>query len=166
MSYKFAVQVDSAMMRSAWHAWFFRGQRIWTLVVAVALIVVSAAFDFHSGSLHTVSIVGLTASSLAVLLFSVGYFVGLRRSLSKLETIVDGRATYTLSDATIEAVSSLGSVSLDWSAIAELRRYRDLILLGFRGAMYSTIPAVQIPDEALSFMVERCRASGAQITGL
>lgn len=166
MSYKFAVQVDSAMMRSAWHAWFFRGQRIWTLVVAMALIVGSAAFDLRSGSLGTVSIVGLTVLGFAVLLFSVGYFVGLRSSLSKLEAIVDGRATYTLSHATIEVVSSLGSISLDWSAMAELRRYRDLILLGFRGAMYSTIPASQIPDEALSFMIERCRASGAQITGL
>ena len=103
---------------------------------------------------------------MAVLVFGAGYFIGLRRSLSKLEAIVDGKATYTLNSTNVESVSSLGSVSVSWSAIAEIRRYRDLILLGFRGAMYSTIPASQIPNDALSFMVERCRASGAKITDL
>ena len=162
----FSVQVDSAMMRRAWHAWFFRGQRIWMLVLAAALLAMSAAVDLCSGGLGVLSTVGLTVLGMAVLIFSVGYFTGLRRSLAKLEAIVDGKATYTLKDTSIEAVSSLGSVSLAWSSIAELRRYRDLILLEFRGAMYSTIPASQIPDEALSFMVERCRASGARITDL
>ena len=165
MPHKFVVHVDPAMMKSAWHAWFFRGQRIWTLIVAAALIVFSAVFDLRSGALGAVSIVGLTVLVLAVLLFSVSYFVGLRRSLSKLESIADGQATYTLNATTIEVVSSVGSASLTWATIAELRRYRNLILLGFRGAMYSTIPESQIPEEALSFMVERCRAAGAQISG-
>jgi len=154
------------MMRSAWHAWFFKGQRIWRLVVAAALIVIAAALDLGSGHLGTISIIGFTLLGVAVLLFSALYIVGLRRSLSKLESIVDGRATYTLTEANIQAVSSLGSISLAWSAIAEVRKYRDLILLGFRGAMYSTIPASQISAEALSFLVERCRASGAKITDM
>jgi CHASE2 domain-containing sensor protein len=32
--------------------------------------------------------------------------------------------------------------------------------------MYSTIPSSQIPDDALAFMIERCRAAGAKIIGL
>ena len=82
------------------------------LVLAAALLAMSTAVDLCSGGLGVLSTVGLTVLGMAVLIFSVGYFTGLRRSLAKLEAIVDGKATYTLKDTSIEAVSSLGSVSL------------------------------------------------------
>lgn len=166
MPHEFEVTVDSSMMKAAWHAWFFRGQRIWTLLVATALVLGSAYFDSRSGGLSTMSLIGLTLLSSAVLIFLSGYLIGLRRSLAKLDMITEGRAAYRLTDEMIEARSSLGSVSLAWTAIAELRRYRDLILVGFRGAMYSIVPASQIPEASLAFMVARCRAAGAQITDL
>ncbi len=166
MPHTFTVQVDSAMMKQAWRAWFFREQRIWPLVAAVALIVISAVDDLRHGSVGTISIIGLTVLGGIILLFASSYQIGLRRSLSRLDAIVDGKATYTLTDSTINAVSSLGSFSLDWSTVAELRRYHDLILLGFKDTMYSTIPAAQIPADSLSFMIERCRASGARLVDL
>ena len=164
--HEFEVQVDSAMMKAAWHAWFFRGQRLWTLPVAAALVLAGAYAGSRSGALGTIAVIGLTVSGLAVAIFVAAYLTGLRRSLSKLNRIADGRAAYRLTDGTIEAKSSLGSISLSWSAIAELRGYRDLVLLGFQGAMYSIIPASQIPQESLAFMIARCRAAGARITGL
>lgn len=166
MPHEFEVTVDSAMMKAAWHAWFFRGRRIWTLLIAAGLVLASAWFDSRSGGLGTISIIGLTMLGVAVLVFVSGYLIGLRRSLSKLDMFTDGRAAYRLTDETIEARSSLGSVSLAWAAIAELRRHGDLVLLGFRGAMYSIVPVSQIPEESLAFMVERCRTAGARITGL
>lgn len=166
MPHEFEVTVDSSMMKAAWDAWFFRGQRIWTLLVAAGLVLVGAYFDSRSGGLSTTSIIGLTVLGLAALIFVASYMVGLRRSLSKLDMVTDGKAAYRLTDETIEARSSLGSVSLAWTAIAELRRYRGLVLLGFRGAMYSIVPASQIPEASLAFMVVRCRAAGAQITDL
>jgi len=166
MPHEFEVTVDSSMMKAAWHAWFFRGQRIWTLLIAAGFVLVGAYFDSRWRGLSTISIIGLTVLGLAALIFFTSYMVGLRRSLSKLDMITDGRAAYRLTDETIEARSSLGSVSLAWTAIAELRRYRGLVLLGFRGAMYSIVPASQIPEASLAFMVERCRAAGAQITDL
>ncbi|MFN0129154.1 MAG: YcxB family protein [Verrucomicrobiales bacterium] len=166
MPHEFEVTVDSAMMKTAWHAWFFRGQRLWTLLVAAGLVLVSAYFDSRSGGLGSSSIVGLTMLGLAVFIFIAGYLIGLRRSLAKLDMITDGKAAYRLTDETIEARSSLGSVSLAWTAIAELRRYRDLVLLGFRGAMYSIVPASQIPEASLAFMVDRCRNAGTKITDL
>lgn len=166
MPHEFEVQVDSGMMRTAWHAWFYRGQRIWTLLGAAGLVLMGAYLDHRSGGMGSVSLIGLTVLGLATFIFVAGYFIGLRRSLSKLDMITDGRAGYRLTEETIEARSSLGSISLAWSASAELRRYRGLVLLGFRGAMYSIIPALQIPEASLAFMVERCRAAGAQITDL
>lgn len=80
--------------------------------------------------------------------------------------MIDGRATYTFSDATIQASSALGSIALTWSALAEVRGYRDLVLLGFRGAMYSPLPSAQIPPDALAFLIDRARSAGAKISGL
>lgn len=164
MPHEFEVTIDSAMMKAAWHAWFFRGQRIWTLLVAAGLILFGAYFDSSWGSLGTVSIIGLTVLGLGFLIYIACYLIGLRRSLSKLDMIADGRAAYRLTDETIEARSSLGSVSLASTAIEELRKYKGLVLIGFRGAMYSIVPVSQIPAASLAFMVERCRAAGAQIT--
>jgi hypothetical protein len=166
MSHQFEVTVHSAMMKSAWHAWFFRGQRIWILLVAAGLVLVPAYLDSQSGGLRASSIISLTILVLAVLTYTASYIIGLRRSLAKLDMIVDGKAAYRLTEAAIEAQSSLGSLSLVWSTIAELRRYRDLVLLGYRGGMYSIIPASQIPEASLAFLVERCKAAGAKITGL
>jgi hypothetical protein len=166
MQHEFQITVDKSMMKSTWHAWFFRAQRIWSLLVAAGLILVSACYDSLSGGLGTISIIGLTVLGSVALIFVVGYWIGLSRSLAKLDTFTDGKAAYRLTDELIEVRSSMGSVSLGWTAIAELRRHKGLILLGFRGVMYSIIPASQIPDAALTFMVERCRAAGGQITGL
>ncbi|MBX7206664.1 MAG: YcxB family protein [Verrucomicrobiaceae bacterium] len=166
MPHEFEVQVDSAMMKTAWHAWFFRGRHHWRLLIAAAIVLGAAYFDSRLGGLSTVSIVCLTVLALVVVIMFGVYLTGRRKMLSKLDAIIDGRAVYRLTDETIEARSSLGSVSLAWTAIAELRRYRHLILLGFRGAMYSIVPASQIPEAALVFMTERCRAAGAQITDL
>lgn len=154
------------MMRQAWHAWFFKDQRIWAHVAAVILLAGAAAYDLRDGRLGTVSIVGLTVLVLFILILLSCYRLGVRRAISKLDAIVDGRAVYILTDSTIDATSSLGSVSLTWSAVSELRRYHDLILLGFRGATYSVIPAAQIPAEALSFLIERCRAAGTRLVDL
>ena len=154
------------MIRQAWNAWFFKEQRVWPLVVGAALVLAYAIYDARSGGLGALSVSLLTLLGLCVLLIVSSYFIGLRRSLSKLEMITEGRASYTLTDSTIEAVSSLGAISLAWAAVAELRRYRTLILLGFRGGNYSTIPVSQIPADALAFMVERCRSAGARLTGL
>jgi hypothetical protein len=68
MLHEFEVTVDSSMMKTAWHAWFFRGQRIWTLLVAAGFVLVSAYFDSRSGGLGTISIIGLTVLGLAVLI--------------------------------------------------------------------------------------------------
>lgn len=166
MPHEFEVKVDSSMMKKAWRVWFFRGQSIWTLLAAAGLVVVGTFCNSGSGVLETVAVIGLTALGLVALIFIAAYMIGLRRSLSKLNMITDGRANYLLTNETIEARSSLGSFSLAWTAIAELRGCGDLVLIGFRGAMYSIIPASQIPNVSLAFMVDKCRAAGAQITNL
>ncbi len=163
MDHKFEVQVEQRMMRQAWNAWFFARGFAWKLPVAMLIILVPVYLDLRAGLLGTTSIIFLTFLGIMTLIFVFGYIIGLRRAQDKLAMIIDGRASYSLSESTIEASSSLGSVALAWSALGEVRRYGDLILLGFRGATYSVIPAAQIPEDALTFLIDQARTAGAKI---
>jgi hypothetical protein len=163
MTHTFEVQIEPPMLRRAWNAWCFAGGRGWRLLLAFTDFVVFGVF--HGGPSDTVTTVVLTAGALAFLMFGVLYVLGLRRATSKSEALIDGKAQYTLTETTIEMSSALGSMSLVWSALAEVRRHRDLVLLGFRGAMYSPLPAAQIPEEALAFLIERARHAEAKISG-
>jgi hypothetical protein len=162
MTHSFEVQIEPAMLRRAWNAWCFAGGRGWRLLLAFTAFVVFGVF--HGGPADTVTTAILTAGALAFVMFGVLYVLGLRRAISKSEALIDGKAQYTLTESTIDASSALGSISLVWSALAEVRRYHDLVLLGFRGAMYSPLPAAQIPAEALAFLIERARSAGAKIS--
>ena len=99
-------------------------------------------------------------------MYGLLYILGLRRAQAKSESLIDGRATYTFSDEAIGISSALGSIVLAWSALAEVRRYQDLVLLGFRRTMYSPIPVAQIPPDALNFLIDRARSAGAKIAEL
>jgi hypothetical protein len=162
MTHTFEVQIERPMLRRAWNAWCFAGGRGWRLLLAFTAFVVFGVFQ--SGARDTVTTAILTAGSLAFLMFAVLYVLGLRRAISKSETLIDGKAQYTLTEETIEATSAMGSISLAWSALGEVRRSGDLVLLGFRGAIYSPLPAKQIPEAALAFLIDRARGAGARIT--
>jgi hypothetical protein len=166
MAHKFEVKVEQRMMRQAWNAWFFARGFAWKLAVAVSIILVPVYLDLRAGLLGTTSIVLLTFLGIMTLITVFGYTNGLRRAQAKSEALLDGRVTYIFSDATIEGSSALGSIALAWSALAEVRGYRDLVLLGFRGAMYSPLPSAQIPPDALAFLIDRARSAGAKIAGL
>lgn len=154
------------MLRRSWNAWCFAGARGWRLGIAFFAMSGAVIYLLRDGSPDTPSIVVLTAGCLSFMAYCLFYFLGLRRSLAKSEALIDGRVTYVLSDVTVAASSALGSISLAWSALVEVRRYRDLVLLGFRGAMYSPIPSAQIPADALAFLIARARNAGARIAGL
>jgi hypothetical protein len=165
MKHIFEVQVKPPMLRRAWNAWCFAGGRGWKLLVALVVMGAALIYLFRDGTPDTMAIVLLTAACLAVAMFGIFYGMGLRRAQAKSEALMDGRVTYTFSEATIEASSALGSMALAWPALAEVRRYQDLILLGFRGAMYSPLPAAQVPAEALAFLLERARQAGVKVSG-
>lgn len=135
------------------------------LSVALLLLLVPVIMEAKRGEFGNFSILAATLVAFSLVTFGAAYFALARRAKAKCTTIGDGKTTYTLTDETIEAKSLLGSMALVWSAVTEVRRYRDLVLVGFRGAGYSTIPAAQISEEALKFLVERARAAGAKITG-
>jgi hypothetical protein len=163
MTHTFEVQIEPAMLRRAWNAWCFAGGRGWRLLVCFCAVLLSSKYLYHDGQLDTFSTVALTTIGVVILLYGVLYLAGLRRAQAKSHALIDGKATYTLSDATIEAESALGSIALAWSALADVRLHGDLVLLGFRGALYSPLPAAQVPPEALAFLIDHARAAGAKI---
>ncbi|MCB1209343.1 MAG: hypothetical protein KDK97_08455 [Verrucomicrobiales bacterium] len=166
MKHQFNVQVDATMVRQAWNAWFFSQGLSRKLLLAMPVCLGLVFWDLRDGQLRLYYLIMLCFLTIITLIFGVGYFIGRHRALDKLEMIAGGKVSYTFSETAIEAVSSMGSVSLAWPVITEVRRYHGLILLGFRGATYSSIPEAQIPPEALSFLIDEARRAGAKITNL
>lgn len=164
--YDFEIQIERWMMQRAWNAWFYTKKRITRLFLTCGLLWGPVVLDLERGRFEAVSFVCLGIVALAGMIHGGAYFSGLHRAQVKWAGIVGGKVRYTLTDDTIAAASSLGSIALAWSAIAEVRRYQNLILIGLYGAAYSTIPAAQIPTEALDFLVDRASAGGAIITDL
>jgi|GEM_PF-3920976 hypothetical protein len=162
--YTFEVRIDAEIMRQAWNAWFFKGRRMGRLALACFLLLTGIFMDVRHGHFGTMSVVAVTILGFSILIYGTAYFVGLRRAQAKLKGIVEGNASYQLTQDTIEAKSSIGSFALAWSAIKEVRGTRNLVLLGFGGAAFSTIPLSQIPEDALAFLLERTKAAGARIT--
>jgi hypothetical protein len=166
MTHTFVIHIEPSMLRRAWNAWCFAGGRGWGLLISFVIMAAASTYLFRDGSHDTASVVALTFACLSVTIYGLFYFSGLRRAQAKSEALIDGRVTYVFSDATIEGSSALGSIALAWSALAEVRGYRDLVLLGFRGAMYSPLPSAQIPPDALAFLINHARSAGAKIAGL
>lgn len=164
MTHEFDVQVTAANVKSAWNAWFFKSESWWKLALGMALLGTSVSLDLSDGHLNTLSIIGLTILGLTPITYVAFYFIGLQKSIKRLAFIQAGKAHYTLSDSTIQATSSLGSVSLGWAALSEVRRYPKVILLLYRGSGYSTLPAAQVPAEAMVFLLQQACAHGAKIS--
>lgn len=165
MTHEFEVQVTRPMIQKAWKAWFWKWTRWRKLVSGMGLLGCSIALDVSSGRAGNVTVICLTVLGMGFCLYAGVYFLGRKRAVEKLDLIDQGKAHYTLSQETIQARSSLGSLNLSWTAVKEVRRYEDLVLLGFQGTAYSTLPAGQLPPEALAFLLERAGTSGAKITG-
>ncbi len=159
------IQVTREMMIKAWRAWFFKNERWLGLSLAVLLIGIGVCLDLRDGSLGSFAIVSLTVLAMGFCIYVGGYWVGRSRAITKLESIIEGKARYTFTEETIQAESSLGSISLSWAALDEMRQYEDLILLGFRGASYSALPKAQLPPEALAFLLERAEVNGIKTRG-
>jgi len=93
MTHEFEVRVDSAMMKAAWRAWFFRERRLTKLDLLMALVLLGSLYvDYRHGGLGIFSVIILSMIAMVLLLFGAVYFHGLRSSLSKLDAINDGRA--------------------------------------------------------------------------
>ncbi len=165
MMHQFDVEIDVAATKAAWRAWFFRTGVRWKIPLLVALTFLSVSRSFASGNVGLFPIVLVTVTALVVFGVVLAYFSGLRRSLALRRSVPDARATYRLTEEKLEAGSGLGSLSWTWAALAELRRAGNLVLIGYQGGAYSTVPVAQVPEEALAFLLERCRSAGVRIIG-
>lgn len=162
-SHTFEVRIEPEMTRRAWNAWFFQGRRLGRLGFAYLLLLAPTGVDVWRGRFGALSVMSATVFGMTLLIYSAVYVVGLRRALAKRDLFKDGKACYTLTEEKIAVSSSLGSSTVAWSLISEVRCYPDLLLLGFGGAGFSTLPVSQMPEDALVFLLERARAGGAKI---
>lgn len=146
---------ESLLMRVALRRLFRR----WPLtLLAMVLIVASTALDLQTGQLGTLSIIGLTAIAIQ-LMITVTYYVLQRRAIRDWNRMQGSDPVhYELTDEALKATSNLGSTELKWSVFRELLEHPDYLLLNMGRSGHLTLPLSEVPAEALAFIRERFAA--------
>jgi YcxB-like protein len=161
MAYQVTLRYDEQLIRRAVLCFWWRliGLRfvIAIVVIAACLVILVAGGDrsWFVGVLATVLVFGI-AFMVAI------YVVHYRSAFHKLKKLGDPEATLTLSESSLSMSSSAGSSTVPWSAVTELWQFPSFWLMFFSRNQFVTLPLADFAPDAMSFVLERVRASGGK----
>lgn len=164
MSYQATLIYSEPLVRSAVFAFWRRSVGIGFIValaavaVCLAVLVAQGTTNWLVGALAAVLVLGV-AFSVAV------YIVHYRNSLRKFREMASPQATFHAEDSSFTISSSIGTTTLQWSAVKELWQFRRVWLLLYSKAQFSTLPLACLPSEMQAFVVQRVQAAGGKVGG-
>jgi hypothetical protein len=164
MLHKATLDYTEALFRAAVFAFWRRTVGVgflitWALLSCVlAFQVWLGDRSWFIGALGAILLLGFLLAFLI-------YVVPLRKGLARLRAMGVPTATFSLQDDSFTISSELGTTTLPWSAIAEVRRYPSFWLLLFSKTRFATIPLASVPAEAQAFILSRVAAAGGKIAG-
>ena len=91
------------------------------------------------------------------------YLAHYRNSLGKFREMKNPEATFVADEASFTLTSDVGSSTLRWSSIVEVWRFDTFWLLLFSKAQFATVPLQDVPEQMLSYILERVRGAGGKI---
>lgn len=153
MTIDFDVQVTEKLFwQVGWHAMLRRWQLKLLASVLVGAVVV---LDFRSGSFGAISICGVTAMGILLLLY-LAYYVRLRRTIAEWKRLENGTPVhYRLNDETIRAQSNHSTVELKWTGFHQLVECRDFLLLCLANGSHYMLPRAENPADALDLIRQK-----------
>ena len=161
MAYQVTLRYDEQLIRRAVLCFWWRliGLRfvIAIVVIAACLVILVAGGDrsWFVGVLATVLVFGI-AFMVAI------YVIHYRNALQKLKKMGNPEATLTVSESSLSMFSSAGSSTVPWSAVTELWQFPSFWLMFFSRNQFVTLPLADFAPDAMSFVLERVRASGGK----
>lgn len=164
MSHEATLIFTEPLLRAAVFAFWRRSIGV-GFVVALLLVAISLGFLLVQGD--TSWVVGALA---AVLFFGVAFAAALyllhyRAALRKFRAMGNPQATFRVDESSFTLVSSVGTVTYQWSAIKELWRFPKVWLVLFSPAQFSTLPVECLPPEMQAYVLQRVRVAGGKIAG-
>jgi len=164
MSYETTLIFSEPLVRQAVFAFWRRTIGI-GYVIALVVSVFSLGLLIAQG--NTSWLIGALATALAFgVLFVVFLYVGhYRNSLNKFREMGSPHATFLAEEASFTIGSSIGTTTLQWSAIKELWQFSGIWLLLYSKAQFSTLPLTDMPPEMQAFILQRVQEAGGKIVG-
>ncbi|MFO1413898.1 MAG: YcxB family protein [Burkholderiales bacterium] len=134
---------------------------------AVALVVMTACLAFLLATGDRSWLVGALGTVLALaLVFVVAlYVVQYRGTMRRFRAMGRPTAVFRADDASFSIASDVGTGTYPWSVVRELWRFRDVWLLLYSPAQFSTLPVACLPSDLQAYVVQRVRAAGGKVAG-
>jgi len=132
--------------------------RLWPrLLIAIALIGASLVLDSRSEHWSAVSIMGVTALVLLIVIFTAVYVRNMRAIAAWKTQQGDAPIHYSLDEAVVCARSNLGAMELKWTAFREMKEYQDCLLLCLSSTNHLTLPLADVPAAAVELIRQKFR---------
>ncbi len=100
--------------------------------------------------------------SIAIIISS--YIYNYRNSISKFEALGSSNATFKASYDTFAVSSSLGEITLPWSAIEQVWKNKDFYLLIFANGGYVILPTTKSNEQFQKFILEQVQKSNGKVS--
>ncbi len=123
------------------------------------MILVAVLTDETENGLGTISVIGLSAIGLFVVIYTTAWGQRLRMINDWDEKQGNNPVTYKLSEHDIETESRIGSTKLKWSAFKKLKINKLDTLLEFTQPGALTLPTNQLSKEVLDYLIDRFQAN-------
>jgi hypothetical protein len=164
MSYTFTVKPDDKVALAALRAWFWR----YTVNPTAAFVlggtgIVLFLLDSTDGVFERVTLIWLGAIGAYLVLAMLAYLYRRRQLIALLQERSPEAVTYELTPAGIASLTPEDSGALRWQEINELWLTNDFLLLRQEKGGHTTLPARQVPDEALQALIAGVRGAGGTI---
>jgi|EndMetStandDraft_4_1072995.scaffolds.fasta_scaffold67745_1 hypothetical protein len=155
------IYTDSLLRRAVLAFWY----RSIGIGFIVALGVVAACLGIVVAQDEATWLVGTLATVLvlATIFAAALYLVHYQDSLRKFREIGNAQATFRVDESSFTLRSRLGTAALQWAAVSELWQFRDVWLLLYSKAQFSTLPTACMSAEMQAFVVQRVLSAGGKV---
>jgi hypothetical protein len=126
------------------------------VAVCLGVFVAEGDSSWLVGALATVLLMGIAFATAL-------YFVHYRNSMHKFREMGHAQATFRADESSFTISSSIGTSTLQWSAVRELWQFPGVWLLLYSKAQFSTLPLAGMSPDMQAFVAQRVRAAGGKV---
>ncbi len=164
MSYETTLIFSEPLLRKAVFGFWRRSIGV-SFLVALLVVTISLGVLLVQSDASWVTGVLATVLFFGVLFAAALYFIHYRASLRKFRAMNNSQAIFRAEESSFTIISSIGTVTYQWSAIKELWLFPQVWLLLFTPAQFSTLPVECLPPEMQVYIIQRIRAAGGKVAG-
>ncbi len=157
------LHYSEALVRKAIKTFWWR-KTGWSFFIPMLLLCGFLCYELWQGNYNWwVGVLGAVLA-LAFATAAVLYVVHFRGAITRFRRMQKPEALFEMGEEKFRLSSDVGTTELVWSTITEVWRFPEFWLLFFSPAQFSTIPIVDLPQEAQELLLAKVTACGAKVS--